>query len=138
MRGRPSMPEIADDHADYHAHVYFAAKTRDLAVELCRRASRKFGLKIGRVHQRCVGPHPQWSCQLTFGPEDFGVVIPWLALNRGPLTIFVHPNTGDGYLDHTDHVMWLGPSDELNLTSMRASRRASGRPRERQSARRKS
>lgn len=41
--------------------------------------------------------------------------MPWLIQNRKGLTIFAHATTGDDLKDHTDHVIWLGPSEKLNL-----------------------
>ena len=40
----------------------------------------------------------------------------WLILNRGPLTIFAHANTGEDLADHTQHVIWFGPSEPLDLS----------------------
>ena len=99
----------------YHAHVYYDAATLDPARRLCETASRRFGLEMGRMHQQEVGPHPRWSCQLSVPPHRFGEVIPWLALNRGALTVFVHVRTGDDLLDHTQGEIWLGPSVPLKL-----------------------
>ena len=28
-------------------------------------------MNVGRVHEKLVGPHPQWSCQLSFLAADF-------------------------------------------------------------------
>ncbi|WP_338001262.1 DOPA 4,5-dioxygenase family protein, partial [Pseudomonas brassicae] len=66
----------------YHAHVYYDASTLEQARELCEEATKLFGVSMGRLHQKPVGPHPDWSCQLAFGPELVGVVLPWLALYR--------------------------------------------------------
>ena len=30
-----------------------------------------------------------------FTPAQFGAFIAWLVINRGPLSVLVHPNTGD-------------------------------------------
>jgi DOPA 4,5-dioxygenase len=65
-----------------------------------------------------VGPHPCWSYQVAFGPELFARIVPWLALNRGDLVVFVHPNTGDDLADHSKHVMWLGELMDLNLDAL--------------------
>jgi len=99
----------------YHAHVYYAADSIDKARALCETARDTFGLEMGRMHERPVGPHPDWSCQLTVPKEKFAEVIPWLALNRAGLTVFVHAETGDDLADHRDHVIWLGPSRDLSL-----------------------
>ncbi|MDF2394973.1 4,5-dioxygenase [Pseudomonas sp. 3MA1] len=100
----------------YHAHVYFDASTLDRARALCEQAAQLFELKMGRVHERPVGPHPDWSCQLAFAPEVFAQVVPWLALNRQGLVVFLHPDTGDDLLDHTEHAIWMGAMRPLDLT----------------------
>jgi aromatic ring-cleaving dioxygenase len=104
--------------AGYHAHVYFDTASRERAQELCTQAGRAFGLTVGRMHDKPVGPHPRGSCQLAFGPELFAQVIPWLIVNRRGLTIFAHAETGDAIKDHTEHVVWLGPSETLNLAAL--------------------
>lgn len=101
--------------SDFHAHVYFDADSVEQARALCEAAAARFDLSMGRVHERPVGPHPCWSCQLAFHPELFGEVIPWLALNRDGLTVFVHPNTGDDLRDHRDHPLWMGRMETLKL-----------------------
>lgn len=104
---------------NFHAHVYFDADTRPEAAALCEEAGRRFGVKVGRMHDHPVGPHPRGSCQLTIGKDQFAEVIPWLVMNRGRLTVFTHAQTGNALKDHTDHVIWLGPSEELNLSQFR-------------------
>ena len=104
------------DIREFHAHVYFDSDTRARARDLCERARDLFGVEMGRVHEKNVGPHPCWSCQLRVMPAQFGQVIPWLALNRQGLTVFVHPDTGDTLADHTEHTMWMGQSFALDLS----------------------
>lgn len=99
----------------YHAHVYFDADTVETARAICEEVRDKFGAEMGRVHERAVGPHPEWSCQLAFGPEKFDAIMPWLALNRKGLTIFTHPETGDHLADHRDHAIWMGSMPALKL-----------------------
>ncbi len=79
----------------FHAHVYFDAQSIERARALCEEAARRFPLKMGRVHERPVGPHPDWSCQLAFAPEVFGELVPWLAIHRQDLVVFIHPVTGN-------------------------------------------
>lgn len=102
----------------YHAHVYFDAGTIERAKALCTAARDRFDLEMGRVHEKLVGPHPRWSCQLKFQPDQFAEVIPWLALNRDGLTVFVHPDTGQPVPDHRDHAIWLGDYLPLNLKAL--------------------
>ena len=51
-----------------------------------------------------------------FGPELIGVVLPWLALYRHGLVVFMHPDTGNDLLDHTDHAIWMGAIRPLDLS----------------------
>jgi len=102
----------------YHAHVYFDVVEREKAHALCTEAGKAFAVTVGRMHDKPVGPHPRGSCQLAFGPDLFGKVIPWLVLHRGGLTVFAHAETGDAIKDHTEHVVWLGPSETLNLAAL--------------------
>ncbi|MGE0256233.1 MAG: DOPA 4,5-dioxygenase family protein [Alphaproteobacteria bacterium] len=112
------------DH--WHAHVYYDAAEKPRAERLRAAIAARFPhLPLGRWHDAPVGPHPRGSYQVTIAPEDFAAVVPWLAVARGGVTVFVHPDTGDDLADHSDHVVWLGPSETLNLDSFR--RRAAAR-----------
>lgn len=103
---------------DFHAHVYFDAGSIDRARALCEEAAHRFGAKMGRVHERPVGPHPDWSCQLAFRPELFGELVPWLALNRAGLNVLVHPITGSDLRDHRDYPIWMGEVRPLDLSDL--------------------
>lgn len=105
--------------SEYHAHVYFDESSVDQASRLCERAKECFSVEMGRVHQRPVGPHPMWSCQLKFGEETFGKLIPWLALNRDGLVIFIHPITSDVVKDHIEHAIWMGQIMTLNIAALK-------------------
>jgi len=99
----------------FHAHVYFGPDTIDQARTLCEQAAQVFPLKMGRVHERPVGPHPDWSCQLAFKPALFGELIPWLAMRRGPLVVFIHPISNNDLVDHRDRAIWMGAVRPLDL-----------------------
>ncbi|MCL1125622.1 DOPA 4,5-dioxygenase family protein [Shewanella surugensis] len=103
-------------HEFYHAHVYFDEASLEWATKLCQQAARSFELKLGRVHQKLVGPHPCWSCQLAFAQDQYEHVIPWLDENRQGLSILIHADTGHDLKDHTDYASWLGEPLLLNLS----------------------
>lgn len=105
-----------DSITGWHAHIYFDAATKPAARALCEAAVARFGVAMGHMHDNPVGPHPMGSCQLSVSPEVFGDIIPWLALNRGGLTVFAHAESGDVLPDHTRHVVWLGESLPLDLS----------------------
>lgn len=102
----------------FHAHVYFDADSVGQARALCERARDELGVQMGRVHERPVGPHPDWSCQLTLQPDQVGDALCWLSFHRDGLVIFAHPNTGDALKDHTDHAIWMGAMRPLNLANL--------------------
>lgn len=103
---------------DWHAHVYFDGDSATDALALRRLIEERFEgrMEMGRFHERPVGPHPRWSYQVAFVPGLFAEIVPWLALNRGALTVFVHPNTGEALEDHRDRAVWLGPNEPLELS----------------------
>jgi aromatic ring-cleaving dioxygenase len=110
------MPHEIIDPAtirDYHAHVYYDPATRERAAALRGQIEGGFEVEMGRWRDAPVGPHPRPMYQVKFGAGQFPRIVPWLMLNRGDLTILVHPNTGDPYRDHADHALWLG--EKLNL-----------------------
>ena len=47
--------------------------------------------------------------------EQFGAFIPWLVINRGPLSALIHPNTDDALRDHSQRATWMGERLPLNL-----------------------
>jgi aromatic ring-cleaving dioxygenase len=92
----------------YHAHVYFDAGTEDAAAALRDALDARFDVTLGRWHRKPVGPHTAWMYQVAFAIEQFPVVVPFLALNHGPLSVLVHPLGDDAVADHFDHAIWLG------------------------------
>ena len=101
---------------DFHAHIYFDPEEVDRAKALAAAVQSHFPVAVGHFHLRSVGPHPRGSVQLTVPTELFGDVAQFLALNRNGLTIFAHAETGEDLADHTQHVIWFGESEELDLS----------------------
>lgn len=116
MTMSPKIPRPRNVFAKYHAHVYFDGRTTEQARELCQTATRLFGVEMGRVHQKPVGPHPYWSCQLAFDSKQFDELIPWLDEHRHGLNVLIHGLTGDDLVDHTTNASWLGKPAKLKLS----------------------
>ena len=55
----------------------------------------------------------------TFTPHTTGVLFSWLAVHRGPLSVLIHPNTGDEYRDHTELPIWMGQPWPLAVELLR-------------------
>jgi aromatic ring-cleaving dioxygenase len=62
-----------------------------------------------------------------FTPEQFGAFIPWLVINRGPLSVLIHPNTdaeddkegrgkGEEERNHTQRATWMGERLPVDLS----------------------
>jgi aromatic ring-cleaving dioxygenase len=113
------MAEERNHITDFHAHIYFDSVSRDAAAHVREELGAKFAVQLGRWHDRPIGPHPRAMYQVSFLPEEFGKVVPWLMLNRQGLDILVHPETGDDVEDHTNHALWLGKKLELNIEFLR-------------------
>jgi len=89
-------------------------------------------LRIYRFWEYPVGPHPIAMFEVNiFTPAQFGAFIPWLCINRGPLSVLVHPNTvevvedqesgekrevRDEERDHTQRAIWMGERIALDLS----------------------
>jgi DOPA 4,5-dioxygenase len=105
--------------AGYHAHVYYDPTTRAAAEELRAAIAAGFAVQLGRWHDRPVGPHPAAMYQVAFSVTEFPRLVPWLMLNRGGLSVLVHPLTGNDYQDHAAYALWLGPPLPLRLETLR-------------------
>ena len=102
----------------YHAHVYFDPDTADAAAAIRREVAAAFDVGLGNWNDRLVGPHPCWSYEISFRPDQLGAIVPWLLRRRRGLTIFLHPLTGDDLRDHTRYAMWIGASRALHLDGL--------------------
>ena len=98
----------------YHAHVYYDGSSKGEAAKLRVALAERFAVDLGHWHDKPIGPHPMGSYQVSFGPDLFAEILPWLALNRRGLTIFVHPETGDTLRDHLESAIWLGEQRALD------------------------
>ncbi len=111
------MTELSPETiSGYHAHIYYDEASRDFAADLRMRIGALFEVRLGRMHDVPVGPHPGAMYQIAFAPDQYAAFIPWLMLNRAGLTVFLHPETGDDLANHTDHAIWMGAMLELDTS----------------------
>ncbi|XP_014555831.1 hypothetical protein COCVIDRAFT_16619 [Bipolaris victoriae FI3] len=104
----------------FDVHIYYLQSDEEetkFANELWERIRREFPeLRIYRVWDRPIGPHPLAMFEVNiFTPQQFGAFIPWLVINRGPLSALIHPNTDEEERDHTQRATWMGQPLPLNL-----------------------
>jgi aromatic ring-cleaving dioxygenase len=117
----PTAPALDPERiAHYHAHIYYDPQTRERAARLREGVAAAFPAAIlGRWHDAPVGPHPQSMYQIAFPRELLAAFVPWLMLNRDGLTVLLHPETGDDYVDHSAHAAWFGAVLPLRLEMFR-------------------
>ncbi len=103
----------------FHAHVYYEAATREVAERVREGLAQRFVVELGRWHEQPVGPHARPMYQVSFAPDQFDGVVPWLMLNRSGLSILVHPLTGDEVADHETNALWLGDRLPVDIEFLR-------------------
>ncbi|KAL6713456.1 hypothetical protein ACLMJK_008921 [Lecanora helva] len=113
----------------FDIHIYFFQENKaqfKFAHDLWTRIRHEFPeLRIYRVFDKPVGPHPVAMFEVNvFTPAQFGAFVPWLVVNRGPLSALVHPNTGDDERDHTTNATWIGKKLPLDVGLFRIVREA--------------
>ncbi|GLI76791.1 hypothetical protein PoHVEF18_005069 [Penicillium ochrochloron] len=107
----------------FDIHIYHFQTNPDqvaYAKALWERIRREFPeLRIYAFFDKPIGPHPVAMFEVNlFTPAQFGAFIPWLVINRGPLSALVHPNTVDEEEEernHTQRATWLGERIPLDL-----------------------
>ncbi|KAK2757320.1 hypothetical protein FQN54_004834 [Arachnomyces sp. PD_36] len=116
-------PLINGEKGGFDVHIYHFQNNPDqakFAKELWERIRREFPeLRIYTFFDRPLGPHPVAMFEVNlFTPAQFGAFIPWLVINRGPLSALVHPNTeddGEEERNHTQRATWLGDRIPLDV-----------------------
>ncbi|KAK5169150.1 uncharacterized protein LTR77_006459 [Saxophila tyrrhenica] len=108
----------------FDVHIYYlqtSPSETKFAAELHERIRREFPeLRIYKLFDRPIGPHPLAMFEVNvFSPAQFGAFIPWLVINRGPLSALIHPNTGDDVRDHTQRATWMGQALPLQVGVLR-------------------
>lgn len=101
----------------YHFHIYYQLDEFEKAESIVEKIKHfKKEDEIGRLWKKPVGPHPICSCQISANLGELESLCLWFMKNRDGLSIFVHGQSGDDLKDHTDYVMWIGKSYDLNLS----------------------
>ncbi|KAB8236892.1 uncharacterized protein BDW43DRAFT_297914 [Aspergillus alliaceus] len=108
-------PLAKDRQGGFDVHIYHFQNNPDqvaYARALYERVRREFPeLRIYRFYEGPLGPHPIAMFEVNlFTPAQFGAFIPWLIINRGPLSALLHPNSTEEEEErnHTQRATWLG------------------------------
>ncbi|KAF9047104.1 hypothetical protein BDZ89DRAFT_1058171 [Hymenopellis radicata] len=109
-------------------HIYYmqaVPEQAEYARQLHERIRREFPeMRIYRFWDKPIGPHPAAMFEVNvFDPHMTGTLFSWLAVNRGPCSVLIHPNTGDAYRDHTELAIWMGTPWPLNTEMLKPRHR---------------
>ena len=62
----------------------------------------------------------------TFTPVQTGALFGFLTVYRGPLSVLLHPNTGDDVGDHFDRSSWMGERWPISRAAFARFHRVAG------------
>ncbi|KAL1408333.1 hypothetical protein Q8F55_005141 [Vanrija albida] len=121
-RGRDDNPLSAPI---WDFHIYWKPNNLDekeYARKLHAAIRREFPeLHVKRFWEVAIGPHPTPMFEVNiFNTEELGALFSYVVENRGPLSVLIHPNTGESAGDHTTRATWLGPKIELDVAPLYA------------------
>jgi len=111
----PSSHQLVNDQQQYHAHLYFDETSFEKAKGILQAFIVDNQLPLGNIHEKLVGPHLKWSCQIKFNNKQFDSVVNWFNANRQGLSVLIHGDTGFDLKDHTTYAQWLGDIVDINL-----------------------
>ncbi|KAH9483587.1 DOPA 4,5-dioxygenase [Psilocybe cubensis] len=90
-----------------------------ICLDVDERDGAFVAVPLFRVNTAPIGPHPVGSYEIWVPQETFSAVFSYLCMNRGNLSILVHPLTREQSAeDHDTRVAWIGPSYPLDLTAL--------------------
>jgi DOPA 4,5-dioxygenase len=114
------MPDASADTAPYHAHIYYSAAERPVAVAFRNMllASKSGGpladlCFVGELRDHKVGPHTIPQFEVHFEKRLLPLVEPLLTASG--LRVLIHPLTLDDLGDHTYLGRWIGEPVDLDL-----------------------
>ncbi|KAF7295854.1 hypothetical protein HMN09_01128800 [Mycena chlorophos] len=111
---------------EWHFHIYFhqgnaeehhyALELRDAVLRL-RRDGAFIAVPLFRVNTDPIGPHP--AGKFSSLSRDKAIIRMCAdRINRGPLSILVHPLTREARADHEVRNSWIGPSWPLDTSTL--------------------
>ncbi|KAH9996680.1 DOPA-like domain-containing protein [Russula compacta] len=127
---------------EWHFHIYFHQKNKrevqaasdfvTLSLRLRQGRCLFVAVPLWRVNLGPEGPHPAGSYEIWCPSESFASVFSYLCMNRGELSVLVHPLTKEEVRvsffrgipsppvsgDHETRNAWLGPSFPLDLSAL--------------------
>ena len=103
----------------YHAHVYWDSPDKKEIAMWMRPLLKSMDCKLGTIHDKPVGPHPQAMYQVEYTSRNRAAVENFIRQNCQHLSVLLHEDTGDHVIDHTLRARWIGLRLELDIEWLR-------------------
>ncbi|CAO3647474.1 unnamed protein product [Cunninghamella blakesleeana] len=119
--------DLNEEIKEWHFHIYFFQNNnhqKEAALALRNRVLSLVQLgffevvPLHRVNYGPIGPHTVGSYEVWCPTEYFARAFSYFTLNRGELSILIHPLTKYPLKDHSSRAVWLGPSFPLDLSAL--------------------
>ncbi|CEQ39997.1 SPOSA6832_01562, partial [Sporobolomyces salmonicolor] len=115
--------ELDESNNAYDFHIYYNAGV-PVELEHARKLHQRVRYEFPelRVYKFWEQPLPltfPWIAVNTFTPAQFGALFGFLTAYRGNLSVLIHPNTDDEFLDHTAKATWMGERIPLITSILR-------------------
>jgi DOPA 4,5-dioxygenase len=115
---------LDEEIKEFHFHVYFYqnnAESVKEAVALHNKIqalvkSGFFHPVPGKIYHEPFMPHLIGSYEVWCAREHFARTYAWFLLNRGNLSVLVHPLTLEEIKDHSDRAVWMGSPFPLDFS----------------------
>ncbi len=93
----------------FEAFVYVAPDQKDVGLGVKNSIAKLgFNLVIGAQADKAQDLHPTGYFRLDFDLDEFGIIVPWLMINRQKLSVLIVPKTKNRRADFKKHALWLG------------------------------
>lgn len=116
---------------EFHFHIYFNQNNdfpnsgwQDYAEKLYHKIQQLitaefFQCRLGKFFDKPAGPHPMPMFEVWCPKESFSRLYSWFVVNRGDLSILIHPLSKEEFLDHTDRAVFMGQAVKLDPAIIR-------------------
>ncbi|MBI1215809.1 MAG: hypothetical protein GC185_08330 [Alphaproteobacteria bacterium] len=109
--------KVSKSISHYDVHIYFNEGTLEgfEARQLAEALTRAFPDVTSEIYDvPVVGPHTKPNVEVVIDKKALGEIMQFLQINRGELSVLVHPRTGDEQADHHRSALWLGEKVEMS------------------------
>lgn len=103
----------------FEAYLYFSSDQKEVGLGVKNNINKLgFNLLMAKESEKADDVHPAGYVRLDFDLDEFGIIVPWLMLNRQKLSVLVVPKTKNRRADFKKHSLWLGSPLALDVSNL--------------------